>query len=150
MTEASQKTGPKKKDRKVGGVYTYCPPWRADGLAGHRAAYAEGTNLEGAREHLSIELGGQVDDIVNYLAKRTDRPGAGGWRAQLRRGNPYDDVPVDGLNMTTVFFELHTITPLGGEENKHERISLNLTTAEARTMAAQLIHLADLEDLRER
>ncbi|WP_090860085.1 hypothetical protein [Nocardioides lianchengensis] len=119
----------------------HCPPWCESGIKGHRQALREGCEPDQARTHLSVDLGGQVDDIRNYLTGRLFRPGQGGWRVWLEAG------PL----MTTLVLELRTITrgkniPAG--KRKHNSVRLDLTTDEARSLAAQLIHLADREDLR--
>ncbi|GEP38452.1 hypothetical protein NPS01_21150 [Nocardioides psychrotolerans] len=120
----------------------FCPSWCTSGPAGHAEAMLEGCDLESASMHLSADIGGQQDEIRNYVTGEVVRPGKGGWRVQLRqqvRPGHRLDVPLLGV-------ECHireSATPTA-----YVRTELNLTTSEARKLAAQLLHLADAEDLR--
>jgi hypothetical protein len=109
-----------------------CPSWC---VVDHVQAQREGLEREDVLRHVSNDLGGHLPDLVNHSAQRLDRHGGGGWRLQLQQEGepqPFGGYPVLEL----------AVTGAG-----HAEIPLPLTTAEARRLAAQLLHLADAEDL---
>lgn len=125
------------------GLPTRCPAWCDGGAAGHQQALDEGCSVEIARVHLSGDLGGQVNDISNFVTKRVVRRGTGGWRVQLQQ-----DEPEDGCyDMAVIELELHERRSADLSSTGYDYTRLNLTTGEARALAAQLLHLADREDV---
>lgn len=117
-----------------------CPSWCSGGPEGHQEALMEGCDVESASVHLSPDLTGSQGEIRNYVSGDVSRHGKGGWRVQLRqqaRGR-FDE-------MALIEVELHVRTDAAPS---YVHTELELTTGEARQLAAQLLHLADQEDLR--
>lgn len=124
-----------KRYGKVGGVDTSCPQWCASGIKEHRQALEEGCSGEEARTHMSADLGWVLDDVRNHRTGDLLRLGGGGWRVMLERAE---------MRLTSVTLWLHR--PKEGTSG-YENLGLNLTTGEARRLAAQLVRLADMEEL---
>lgn len=103
-----------------------CPTWC---LGEHEKAVAEGIAPEDI-DHGSVDLTMRVDTIVNRSTGQVLREGRGTLTALLKQ--PMTPAPFGGY-------------PLVELEVNSERV--DLTTGEARRLAAMLLHLADQEDL---
>ena len=125
------------------GLPVMCPPWCVSGLKGHRQAVDEGCTVEQASVHLGADLTGWLSEIRNSYADRVDRPGGGGWSMRLSQRQYLEPRVKDGLNLAVVVLEIWD----RNEAGDRLAIDLNLTPSEARSMAAQLLRLADAEEL---
>jgi hypothetical protein len=114
------------------GLPTWCRSWC---VGTHKQALEEGCTVEESRLHRSADVGGQTADLVNHRAQRLDRPGGGAWDLQLY-ADPGPEPHYYGLPLV----KLEVREDLG-------RVELSLTSGEARTLAAQLLHYADTADL---
>lgn len=139
MSKSSQK-----KKNEALGLPTYCPDWCAGGLKNHWQAFMEGCPVEDARVHVSVDHCGFTNDIVNHLKQRLDRRGGAGWDVKLQQ----DDLLPSHMGMALVRLDMHVWRDDRSQHPSSDRLQMDLTPGEARTLAAQLINLADTYDLR--
>lgn len=102
----------------------YCPRWC---IGGHRDALEEGIPAEAAATHMSHALGGILYELSGW--GRTMRPNSGSWQIQLTRQPNSDGRGFAGPPIVHL-----------------QAIELPLTAGEARSLAAQLVALADKAD----
>jgi hypothetical protein len=112
----------------------HCPSW-CDGNDAHAVPLSEGCGWEDAQQHSASGPGEVLSEIRH--AGRTCREFGGGWNMHLQQqplpmggyaGPPFVHVALDG--------------PAAGE-----RLTLQLTSGEARVLARQLVAMADRLDL---
>ena len=106
-----------------------CPDWCEGGREGHQQALDEDCSWEWARVHVSHDYAGQP-----LLS-----PGLTGWTVRVTAPHRAD---VNHWERPTVEMEVYAFGP-----DARHRLLLPLTSGEARTMAAQLLRLADQVDL---
>lgn len=123
-------------DRRKELMPKHCPSWC---IGDHERAIEEGCDVKSAAGHLSADVGHYLPDLRNAIANRLDRPGNAGWRLVLVAGWPG---PSD---MPLVEVELHEWTDI--ERREVTSRSMFLSSGEARTLAAQLVAMADKLDL---
>jgi hypothetical protein len=111
----------------------YCPSWCTKD---HAEDLADGATAEEARQHLTGGPGDYLREIRNYsitgTTSRVMRKDSGAWDlniTQEERVLGYFDEPTINLESSSA-----------GHEN---RVTLQLTSGEARSLAAALVHLAD-------
>jgi hypothetical protein len=119
----------------IDGLPERCPAWCHDQ---HKQALYEGNSPEDSRVHSGGEMAHQLTDVYGYDGKRLDRPGYGSWSVQLRQDEP-------GTHLALPIVELRCETE-PYEDDSRLSTTLRLTTAEARSLGAQLTHLADVEE----
>jgi hypothetical protein len=119
------------------GLPKFCPPWCTQP---HEQALDEGCTVEEASIHIGPDLCGSTHDASNPYTGEIVRPGSGGWSVVLRQpeGPEWRRVPIIELEL-----EGKADRPGG----VRDRVQLTLVSGEARTLAAQLLHLADQTDL---
>jgi hypothetical protein len=122
------------------GLPVRCPSWC---IGDHERSLIEGNVAADARVHQSIGFGDALDDLTNPFAKRLDREGGGGWEVVLSQDEPGHYKTVPTVDLECRFIRLGQ----GGGVDVDDHVALHLTTGEARSLAAQLVHLADLGDL---
>lgn len=112
-----------------------CPSWC---VGGHEQALEEGNDLKTSSRHDSADL------VVT--AFEANRPRAG----KLRQPLGSIDLCLRAAHRPEIghwdhpFIEIDVTRFL---DDKMQRVSVHLTSGEARTLARQLTHLADLDDL---
>lgn len=114
-----------------------CPSWCVGGPEGHRTGLEETGDVLWSSAHLSVDLNGFTPTLHSRPGDR-ERHTPGGWQVQMRRemhARPLVEV------------RLHRWVEAPGQQDAFETLNLDLTTGEARTLAAQLLHLADRADL---
>jgi hypothetical protein len=120
------------------------PTWFLDGSAcpswctrGHLRALNEGNSLEASAEHVGRATGGHLPELRSHGDGHLTRRGGGSWELVTVK----EPMP-DGLGQRTepaVEFELRDWRP--------QDARVQLTSGEARVLAAQLLHAADQLDL---
>lgn len=109
-----------------------CPSWC---VGQHAEALEEGNDLESSSGHLAGDLAMFARQILTSDQTQV-RPFAGGFNLNLtaahRAGAPHWDVPM-------IDIDVHSAD--------YNRAQIALTSGEARVLARQLIHFADLADL---
>jgi hypothetical protein len=111
-----------------------CPPWCA---RGHMRALQEGATLEGAAQHVGRPSGGHLPEIRSASDGHLTRPGGGGW----------DVVPAEDPMLNGVDRRSEPAVELELRDGRPQEARVRLTSGEARTLAAQLVHTADQLDL---
>lgn len=127
----------------------YCPPWCESGTEGHRQSLEEGCVAEDASRHLSEDVGGTVRPIAAPLGGMS-RSQHGTWQVSIQADHlhvgPQDSRGHVGLPL--VRLDLLEWEENHGDHRDHTiSLDLDLTSGEARTLARQLLHLADRIDL---
>ncbi len=119
-----------------------CPTWCAGGVKEHRQALDEGCTVEGIK-HRTDDLCTRLDRLTNaYQPRQVLRDCPAMVTVQLvqpGQPTPFGSYPLIEVEISVFQGE--------GENLHHRSTNLELTTGEARTLAAQLVYLADLEDL---
>ena len=97
----------------------------------HRQLIAEGIPDYEVAVHSATAGEGTLDEIRNSSSGRVSRKGGGGWDVSAER---------DRLNLETVNLKVT-------DEIHGPSLTLHLTPGEARTIARQLLHMADRMEL---
>ncbi len=113
-----------------------CPSWCSDP---HRQALEEGCSLAEASEHYGPDLEVSIRPIAGF-GGTVVRPSNGSVRAQLREQH------LHGAHLPALIYVEAQIWK-GDTANSLKGAEVPLTSHEARTLARQLVHLADLVDL---
>lgn len=120
--------------RKADG-FSECPAWCAGGADEHARAIDEGVELD-LIEHRSVDLGIRLATLRHpNRPKQILRECPG--KVAMSLSQDAQTLPFGGYPL----IELEVTSALGHDTR------LDLTTGEARTLAAQLLHLADQEEL---
>ena len=118
------------KDGKEVEMPKYCPAWCKE----HADYVLENWGLLTAEEihtHRSHGIDDFLADLANPVSHQVTRPGGGHYDAHIRCGSRTGEAVIQ--------FALFTL--------RGPRVDLDLTSGEVRTMAAQLLKLADIIDL---
>lgn len=136
MSDNVQKLRPTspRKGSSRNGLPTACPTWcRTE----HARALDEGCGLESASLHVGPEAAGRLDDLVQPTTKVLLRAGGAHWSLLLMAEH---DPAGSWWRPPIVQLEVY-------EKGSSQPVELRMTGSEARTLARQLEHLADLYDL---
>ena len=114
---------------------SHCPSWCDND---HAEVFADSEDWEAAQEHVGGGPGGYLSVMLNPIDKRVIRAGGAGWDLDIRQRAMESG---GFLDEATVNLD---IRPAGGPAS---RAQLQLTSGEARTLARQLVAMADRIDL---
>ena len=120
-------------------VSAKCPRWCIDE---HAQSYQEvGGDVETCAEHMGTGPEVRLYEIRNPYSGRLEREARGGWHARLRQ-TPYLH-SAGHLTEDEPLIEFHVDEYGPGRNCSGGSAYLNLTTGEARTLAAALLRLAE-------
>ena len=111
----------------------YCPSW-CDGQ--HAEALVEHGDWESAQRHMAFGHGGYLHDVLNPISKRVVRSGGASWELSIQQ----TPLPERG------FADIPTVD-MAVRDAGRQVIDLCQTSGEARTLARQLVMMADRIDL---
>jgi hypothetical protein len=122
----------------------HCPPWCTKD---HVEDFYDCQDIASASEHLAGGPNSWLNEICNRVDGRIMREGRGSWDLNITQEEIASDSRGSVLNEPTV--DLMTrADPRGFSLERYPEVTLHLTSSEARSLAAALIHLADQIELR--
>lgn len=124
---------------------TRCPDWCNSGPAGHRQALEEGCTAQEASVHMADDYVGTVQTISDPFTMARQRVQPGGWSVEIR--SQHDSRSgYHGLPLVRLELYRYSGTAVRNRGTRTDT-ELDLTSGEVRTLARQLLHMADRIDL---